>query len=133
VFSAPDTGTVCKAAFPGPTDPLTDRTLFHITECSRVVFQHFRPKCCWNLTGLVLVNTSLKQCIRQTFHHIFISRWWHWIWGLGCSGMSHSNGPRRVKTTTTPWQKPQTWNWICQCTVIPRLTKIICSGITFVS
>lgn len=35
---APDTGTVCKAAFPGPTELLTDHTLFHITECSGLCF-----------------------------------------------------------------------------------------------
>jgi hypothetical protein len=35
VFSfAPDTSTVCKAAFPGLTELLTDHSLFHITECS---------------------------------------------------------------------------------------------------
>jgi hypothetical protein len=39
VFSSDlDTGTVCKATFPGPRDLLTDHTLFHITVCSGLCF-----------------------------------------------------------------------------------------------
>ena len=63
MFSAPDSGTVCKAEFPRPTDLLTDHTLFHVTECSGLCFSISGQ----NVAELVLVSTLLKQCIWQTF------------------------------------------------------------------
>jgi hypothetical protein len=72
LICAPHTGTVCKAAFPGPTNLITDHSVFHITEC--VVFCFVASG--QNVAGLVLVNTLFKQNMWHTFnkiwaHHIF--------------------------------------------------------------
>jgi len=77
VFSAPDTGTVCKAAFPGPTDLLTDHTLFHITECSGLCFSiqaKMLLNTCWTCT---CEHFTLAVCMAN-FQHDLSSSHFYW-------------------------------------------------------